>query len=150
MSLKPSDPQRSFYHSSTLCGELFGPTDRYRLFREKVLPVLFGLRAELNSFYCEGKGRPAIDPVVLAGVTVLQFIEKVADRAATERALYHLGWKYALDLKLDEGGFQPTALVYFRDRLEEKKVERLIFDGVVKWLMELGVRQVPGSGLSID
>ena len=145
MSLKPIDAQRSFYHTSYLCGELFGATHRYRLFREKILPLLLGLRDKLESLYCETNGRPAIDPVVLAGVTVLQFLEKVGDRAASEHALYHLGWKYALDLKLDDPGFHPTVLVYFRDRLEEHKAERLIFDDVVKFLIELGLVQRRGK-----
>lgn len=145
MSLKPIDAQRSFYHTSYLCGELFGATHRYRLFREKILPLLLGLRDKLESLYCETNGRPAIDPVVLAGVTVLQFLEKVGDRAASEHALYHLGWKYALDLKLDDPGFHPTVLVYFRDRLEEHKAERLILDDVVKFLIELGLVQRRGK-----
>ena len=139
MSLKPIDPQRSFYHTSYLCGEMFGPTDRYRLFRERVLPKLFSLRAKLDSLYCEDNGRPAIDPVVLAGVTLLQFMERVPDRVAAGHVVFHLGWKYALDLELTYGGFHPTVLVYFRDRLEENKAERVIFDGVLALLIELGL-----------
>ena len=65
----------------------------------------------------------------LCGVTLLQFMEKVADRRAAEQVVYHLGWKYALDLELPYEGFHPTVLVYFRDRLEENKAERVIFDG---------------------
>jgi len=53
--------------------------------------------------------------------------------------VYHLGWKYALDLELPYEGFHPTVLVYFRDRLEENKAERVIFDGVVELLIELGL-----------
>jgi Transposase domain (DUF772) len=48
-------------------------------------------------------GRPAADPVLLGGVTLLQFMEKVADRGASEHVVYYLGWKYALDLELDYG-----------------------------------------------
>jgi transposase-like protein DUF772 len=139
MSVKPSDPQRSFYHTSYLCGELFGATNRYHLFRERILPKLFSLRCQLDSLYCENNGRPAVDPVLLAGVTLLQFIEKAPDRVAAERVVYHLGWKYALDLELDYEGFHPTVLVYFRDRLEENKAERVIFDGVLALLIEMGV-----------
>jgi transposase len=138
MSVKPNDPQRSFYHTSYLCGQLFGATDRYHLFRERILPTLFSLRAKLGSLYCENNGRPAVDPVLLAGVTLLQFIEKAPDRVAAERAQYHLGWKYALDLELSDGGFHPTVLVYFRDRLEENNAQRVIFDGVLALLIELG------------
>ena len=145
MSLKPTDPQRSFYHTSTLCGEMFGPTDRYRLFRERILPKLLSLRAKLESLYCENNGRPAVDPVLLAGVTLLQFMERVPDRAALEQVVFHLGWKYALDLELTDGGFHPTVLVYFRDRLEEKKAERMIFDGVLELLIELGLVKKKGK-----
>jgi len=121
MSLKPIDSQRSFYHTDYLCGDLFGPASRYRLFREKIWPRLLELAPKLHALYCEDNGRPAVDPVMLCGVTLLQFMEKVADRSATEQVVYHLGWKYALDLELDYEGFHSTVLVYFRDRLEEKK-----------------------------
>ena len=36
-------------------------------------------------------------------------------------------------------------LVYFRDRLEEKKAERVIFDGVVELLVELGLVKKKGK-----
>ena len=91
MSLRAVDSQRSFYHTDYLCADLFGPVSRYRLFREKILPKLFTLRPKLESFYCEANGRPAVDPVMLAGVTLLQFMEKVADRGASEQVVYHLG-----------------------------------------------------------
>jgi transposase len=145
MSVKPIDSQRSFYHTDYLCGELFGSANRYRLFREKIWPKLLELGAKLHLLYCEDNGRPAVDPVMLCGVTLLQFMEKVADRAAAEHVVYHLGWKYALGLELDYEGFHPTVLVYFRDRLEEKGAERVIFDGVVKLLMELGLVKKKGK-----
>src|ERR1700752_5235680 len=145
MSIQRLDSQRSFYHASFVCGELFGAADRYRLFREKILPQLLTLRGQLETLYCESNGRPPIDPVLLCGVTLLQFMEKVADRRASEQVVYHLGWKYALDLELDYGGFHSTVLVYFRDRLEEKKAERLIFDGVVDLLIELGLVRRKGK-----
>jgi transposase len=145
MSVRHIDSQRSFYHTDYLCGELFGSTDRYRLFREKIWPKLLALGPKLHSLYCEDNGRPAIDPVLLCGVTLLQFMEKVADRGASQQVVYHLGWKYALDLELCYGGFHPTVLVYFRDRLEEQKAERMIFDGVVELLVELGLVKKKGK-----
>jgi transposase len=145
MSLKPLASQRSFYHTDYLCGDLFGPANRYRLFREKIWPKLLELSPKLETLYCAENGRPAIDPVLLCGVTLLQFMEKVADRGASEHVVYHLGWKYALDLELDYEGFHSTVLVYFRDRLEEKEAERLIFDGVVELLIELGLVKRKGK-----
>jgi len=145
MSVKLHDPQQSFYHTRYLCADLFGPANRYRLFRERIWPKLLELSPKLHAFYCEDNGRPAVDPVLLCGVTLLQFMEKVADRGASEHVVYHLGWKYALDLELDYEGFHPTVLVYFRDRFEEHKAERMIFDGVVKLLMELGLVKKRGK-----
>ena len=145
MSVGRLDSQRSFYHTSFVCGDLFGRADRYRLFREKILPQLLTLRGKLESLYCENNGRPAIDPVILCGVTLLQFMEKVADRRAAEQVVYHLGWKYALDLELPYEGFHPTVLVYFRDRLEENQAERVIFDGIVDLLIELGLIKRAGK-----
>ena len=81
-------------------GDLFGSGNRYRLFREKIWPKLLELSPKLEALYCAENGRPAIDPVLLCGVTLLQFMEKVADRRAAEQVVYHLGWKYALDLEL--------------------------------------------------
>jgi len=138
------DSQQSFYHTSFVCNDLFGATDRYRLFREKILPPLMKLRPQLETLYCASTGRPAIDPVLLCGVTLLQYMEKLSDRRAVEQVAYHLGWKYALELELAYPGFHPTVLVYFRDRLEENEAQRVIFDGVVDLLMELGL--IKGGG----
>ncbi|MSP39870.1 MAG: IS1182 family transposase [Deltaproteobacteria bacterium] len=115
------------------------------MFREKIWPKLLELGPKFEALYCAENGRPPIDPVLLCGVTLLQFIEKVADRRASEQVVYHLGWKYALDLELDYGGFHATVLVYFRDRLEEQKAERMIFDGVVDLLIELGLVKRKGK-----
>jgi transposase len=139
------DLQRSFCDTGFVCGELFGTADRYRLFREKILPQLLALRPRLEALYCENNGRPAIDPVLLCGVTLLQFMEKVSDRRAAEQVAYHLGWKYALDLELPYEGFHPTVLVYFRDRLEANEAERLIFDGIVDLLIDLGLIKRAGK-----
>ena len=144
-SVRALDGQRSFYHTNYLAGNLFSLGNRYRLFREKIRPKLLELAPKIEALYCPENGRPPIDPVLLCGVTLLQFMEKVADRRASEQAVYHLGWKYALDLELDYAGFPSTVLVYFRDRLEEKKAERMIFDGVVDLLMELGLVKRKGK-----
>jgi len=145
MSVRPIDGQRSFYHTDYLAGNLFGPDNRYRLFREKIWPKLLELGPKLDAFYCAENGRPPIDPVLLCGVTLLQFMEKVADRRASEQVVYHLGWKYALDLALDYDGFHATVLVYFRDRLEDNKAERMIFDSILKLLLELGLVKKTGK-----
>ena len=43
--------------------------------------------------YKPENGRPGIEPVVLLGVLIFQFLERVPDRQAAELVKYHLGWK---------------------------------------------------------
>ncbi|MBV8416392.1 MAG: transposase, partial [Verrucomicrobia bacterium] len=93
--------------------------DKYKLFARKVWPLLAAKREELAQCYEPENGRPGIEPVVLLGVLIFQFLERVPDRQATELVKYHLGWKLALNLKLGAEGFHPTTLVNFRQRLLE-------------------------------
>jgi hypothetical protein len=52
---------------------------------------------------------------------------------------YHLGWKLALNLKLSEGGFHPTTLVYFRQRLIEHAKADLAMRAVLEALQKEGL-----------
>jgi len=139
MSIEHGHLQGSLFGVVSLTGDLFDPLDRYRLFREKILPALYAMRNELCALYCESNGRPAIEPVIMAGVTLLQFMEKMPDARAAECARLHLGWKYALDLELGYEGFHPTSLVKFRGRLLDGGVERVGFDALLDGLQAAGL-----------
>ncbi|HET9377299.1 MAG TPA: transposase [Chthoniobacterales bacterium] len=120
MSLPQFDVQGSLFESlGAIAPELFADSDKYKLFAKKVWPVLAQCREQLTECYQSDNGRPGVEPVVLLGVLIFQFLERVPDRQAVELVKYHLGWKLALNLKLSEGGFHPTTLVYFRQRLTE-------------------------------
>ena len=90
---------------------LFDDQNKYQLFAQKVWPVLVGCREQLAECYASDNGRPAVEPVVLLGVLIFQFLERVPDRQAVEMVKYHLGWKLALHLRLGDPGFHPTTLV---------------------------------------
>jgi len=139
MSLPPEKVQKTFEDVDFLAGDLFGPADRYRLFREKVLPALRAAREALAGLYCRDNGRPGIEPVLLAGVTLLQFMERAPDRKAAERVRTDLGWKLALDLEIGYRGFDPTCLHYFRERLLAGGRERAVLDAVLTALREAGL-----------
>ena len=139
MSLPVAKVQRSFFDVPVLLEGFFKPFDRYRLFRKKILPALQAKRAQLCALYCEDNGRPAVEPVLVLGVSLLQFMEKVPDRKALEHVKLHLGWKYALDLELDEKGFHHTTLVNFRQRLVQAGAERIGFDAIIDALGEAGL-----------
>ena len=118
MSLPQFDVQGSLFESlGYIAAELFDEKDRYKLFATKVWPLLARYRGELAECYEPENGRPGIEPIVLLGVLIFQFLERVPDRQAAELVKYHLGWKLALNLKLGADGFHPTSLVHFRQRL---------------------------------
>jgi hypothetical protein len=127
MSLPPPKVQRTLFDVPVLTGGLFAnPADRYRLFREKVMPALWGKRVEPAALYCAENGRPGLEPVLLMAVSVLQFMEKVPDRKAEEYVRLHLGWKYALDVEVGYEGFDHSRLGKFRERLLNGEANRWI------------------------
>jgi transposase len=91
------------------------------------------------------EGRPAVNPVVLALVSILQFLERLPDRAATEAAVLRMDWKYALRQKLTWVGFHCSDLCNFRERLLEHGREWVVFERLVAYLRERGCIQERGK-----
>jgi transposase len=139
MSLPKGSRQRTLFDTPLVLEDMFEETNRYRLFHEKVMPVMWGMREELAKLYCDDNGRAAIEPVMMGAVTVLQYMENKPDRQAAEAVRLHLGWKYALGLPLDYGGFHATSLVVFRERLLAAEKGPLVFDGVLETLRAAGL-----------
>ncbi|MFN8005537.1 MAG: transposase [Terriglobia bacterium] len=139
MSLPDFDTQLNLFGLAAQSERLFKAEDPYRLFWERVFPLLANSREKLAACYCEDNGRPGIEPVVLLGVSILQFMERVPDREAIQRLRYHLGWKLALGQELAGEEFHPTVLVRFRRRLIEQEQGRLAFDLVLDGLKQAGL-----------
>lgn len=139
MSLPEFDCQIELFGLQVRKDDLFEAGDRYRIFAEKVYPVLVSARERLAALYCADNGRPAIEPVVVLGVSLLQFMERLPDRQALEHLKYHVGWKYALGHELGEATFDPTVLVRFRQRLTKEGQERVLFEEVLGALEEAGL-----------
>ena len=97
MSLPAFSTQAELFSTAGLTGQLFGDTDRYRLFAQKVYPALALVRAKLQACYCENNGRVALEPVLLLGVSFLQYLEGVPDRQEVDMLHYHAGWNFALN-----------------------------------------------------
>ena len=139
MSLPEFSLQGSLYSTDVLLGDQFPPDDRFRLFASHIRPLLIKARSGLQTAYCQDNGRPGIEPVLLLGVSLLQFMERVPDRQAVEMFKYHVGWKLALGMELDLKAFDPSTLVYFRQRLIEHDQAKLAFDAVLEGLREAGL-----------
>ena len=77
MSLPDFDVQGSLFESlGSIATDLFDDKDKYKLFARKVWPLLAAKREELAQCYEPENGRPGIEPVVLLGVLVFQFLER--------------------------------------------------------------------------
>ena len=113
----------------------------YRLIGQEVEHMVGD--GEFDDMYAED-GRPAINAVVLALVTVFQFLEKLPDRAAAVMAVMRLDWKYALRQELNWTGFHYSDLCNFRKRLLAHGREGVVFERILTYLRERGY--VKGGG----
>ena len=139
MSLPVFSTQTELFSIAGLTRSLFGPTDRYRLFAQKIYPVLVATRAQLAQCYCADDGRAAIEPVLLLGLTYLQYLEGMPDRQAIEMLKYHAGWNFALNRQVGDSLCHPTTLVNFRQRLVGRDLGALGFTAVLEALIDAGL-----------
>ena len=80
--------------------------------------IYLRLYAELGSIYHQHEfadlfsplGQPAIQPVRLALVCILQFMENLTDTQAANAVRSRIDWKYLLCLELTDPGFDASVL----------------------------------------
>lgn len=89
-------------------------------------------------------GGPSLSPGMLALVRVLQYAERVSDRAAADAVRARIDWKYALGLELTYPGFDFSVLSQFRDRLISCSLESAIMDAILEHCRALGLLRVGG------
>jgi hypothetical protein len=139
MSLPEFSTQSELFSTVGCSRQLFAPTDRFRLFAQKVYPVLVQTRPQLEACYCTDNGRVALEPVLLMGVSLLQYLEAIPDRQAIEMLRYHAGWNFALNRHVGDELFHPTTLVNFRQRLLAHDLSAIGFQAVLAGLVEAGL-----------
>jgi transposase len=135
MSLQPTWSMEIPQDTAALGGQLLPEDNVYRLTGDEVNEVL-----HVDEFYemYSVSGRGAVHPIILALVTVFQFLENIPDRVAAEWAVVRIDWKYALHMPLGYLGFHHSTLSNFRGRLVEHGQERLVFEQVLKWVQGHG------------
>jgi hypothetical protein len=139
MSLPDFSTQSPLFSVLPPPSQLFGPEDRFRIFAQKIYPRLVAARPQLLKAYCAKNGRPAIEPVLLLGVSLLQYSEGASDREALELLRYHTGWALALNCAVGEQSFHPTVLVHFRQRMIEHQQSTLAFSTILDGLVAEGL-----------
>lgn len=120
-------PRSLFENLGTIAPKLFTSSDQCALFAKRVLPTVNVWRERLSEAYNWKNGRPEIEPAVLFGVLMFQFLERVPDRRAVEMVKYHLGRIFRWDMQLSEDGFHPMTLTDFRSRLVDNSTAAIVF-----------------------
>jgi hypothetical protein len=87
----------------------------------------------------QGGGHPSVPAEVIATVMVLQALEGLSDREAISALRRDIAWKVACGLRLDDEGFHPTVLVYWRARLRCSDRPRRILEAVRQVVAATGV-----------
>ena len=94
---------------------------------------------EFADLFPSARGRPSIPVARMAAILTLQVLHDLSDRECAEAVRCDLRWKVACGLALDDEGFDPSTLVYWRRRLAASGRPHRINDAVRKVIEETGV-----------
>lgn len=120
------DPQTEILDADQICGHLVAEESLHR--KLAVLGDKLFADEDFADLYDSSRGRHSVPPSLLAKVSLLQSLEGISDRETVDRVRCDLRWKVALQLPLDDEGFHPTLLTYFRERVRNSARPRRIFD----------------------
>jgi hypothetical protein len=107
---------------------------------------LAGHRAEVfpdadyaDLFARPGVGRPSLPATQMAAVLALQALHDYSDRETAEAVRFDVRWKVAIGMSLADAGFDPSSLVYWRNRIAKSACPHRVNDAVRKVIEETGV-----------
>ena len=86
-----------------------------------------------------GVGRPSLPATRMAAVLTLQVLHGYSDREAAEAARSGVRWKVAAGVPLEDPGFDPSSLVYWRNRIARSARPHRISDAAGAVVRETGV-----------
>ena len=142
MSLKPSVIEPVPDQTARVARAAFPKGNLYISIRDQ-LGTLFE-DADFTSLYPR-RGQPAFAPWRLALITIMQFLENLSDRQASDAVRSRIDWKYALSLELTDAGFDYSVLSNFRERLSAGEQPALLLDRVIDLLKEKNLLKVRGK-----
>ena len=90
-------------------------------------------------FAAPGVGRPSLPATRMAAVLTLQVLHDFSDRETAEAVRFDVRWKVAIGTSLADAGFDPSSLVYWRNRIARSKRPHRVNDAVRKVIEETGV-----------
>ena len=92
-----------------------------------------------TDLFPSGKGRPSLPGSVAASILTLQTLLDYSDAETAEAARCDLRWKVACGMALDDKGFHPSTLTYWRRRLARSDRPHRINDAVRQVIEATGV-----------
>ena len=90
-------------------------------------------------FSAPGVGRPSLPATQMAAVMTLQALCDYSDRETAEAVRFDVRWKVAAGAPLDDPGFDPSSLVYWRRRLATSQRPHRVNDAVRKMVEQTGI-----------
>ena len=86
-----------------------------------------------------GVGRPSLPATQMAAILALQALHDYSDRETAEAVRFDVRWKVAIGASLDDAGFDPSSLVYWRNRIARSERPHRVNDAIKKIVEETGV-----------
>ena len=110
-----------------------------------VFAFLAGHRRELfpDSFTADlfpsRTGRPSLPADLVGSVLVLKELHDLSDAQTAEALAFDIRWKVACGRSLDQVGFDPSTLVYWRRRIAASDRPDRVFDAVAEVIAQTGI-----------
>ena len=95
-----------------------------------------------------GVGRPSLPATQMAAVLALQALCDLSDRETAEAVRFDVRWKAAIGVALDDAGFDPSTLVYWRNRIAKSARPHRVNDAVKVVIEQTGI--VRGRRRAVD
>src|SRR5712692_4505852 len=94
---------------------------------------------EFADLFTSTRGRRSLPGSVAAAAMTLQDLLGYSDGETAEAVRFDLRWKAALGLAVDAGGFHPTTLVRWRQRLAASERPHRVNEAVRQVVQETGI-----------
>ena len=135
MSLQPQSTQEIPEDTAKVAHAAFPKGNVYMKMRDEV-KILYE-DADFAALF-PNVGQPAETPWRLTMVLIMQFMENLTDRQASDAVRGRIDWKYALGLELSDPGFDFSVLSEFRSRLIQGGAESIVLERMLAHFKERG------------
>src|SRR5207244_143802 len=123
---------------AALAGHLVPPGSMFAFLAEHRAEV-FPDAGYADLFAPPGSGRPSVPATQMAAVMTLQALHDYSDRETAEAVRFDVRWKAAIGVALDDPGFDPSTLVYWRKRIAKSARPHRVNDAVKTVVERTGV-----------